>query len=280
MAGGEPTKGGVCTAADAQLCYKTCGPQSIGFKSETCTGGLYVEQSGCSFPDNMDYACYKIPMPVSATCPTTVPQASQACDVAECTPCNVGGLYADSGVRRRKATVSAPRQAARHSQVLCAELDGTGRAPLAQDASEPTGTTPCAWRGIWSQRSFSAVRSLAEGRPLRVDLRVRHRTALGPAPGVCGEARSNLLRTDVSEDICQTRPPIIVSRREQLGHAAHSIGAQGGKGRTVKLVSNGHNKAFVAGHLAIDSVILWGRRGTTLLRQRNAELYQKTGRAA
>ena len=49
MAGEAPTKGGVCTPSDTQLCYKTCGPLSIGFKSETCTGGVYVEQSGCSF---------------------------------------------------------------------------------------------------------------------------------------------------------------------------------------------------------------------------------------
>ena len=109
MAGGEPTKGGVCAPADSQLCYKTCGPQSIGFKSETCTGGLYVEQSGCDFPANADYACYKIPMPVSATCPAAVPQASQACDVAECTPCNVGGLYADSGGAQKEGYCVCPK---------------------------------------------------------------------------------------------------------------------------------------------------------------------------
>ena len=96
MAGEAPTKGGVCTAADTQLCYKTCGPLSIGFKSETCTGGLYVEQSGCSFPD-MDYACYKIPGTISVTCPESVPQASQACTVEPCTLCNVSGMYLDSG---------------------------------------------------------------------------------------------------------------------------------------------------------------------------------------
>jgi len=45
-AGPEPTKGGLCSAADTQLCYKTCGPKSIGFKSETCTGGSYQEQTG------------------------------------------------------------------------------------------------------------------------------------------------------------------------------------------------------------------------------------------
>jgi hypothetical protein len=97
MAGEVPTKGGVCTATDSQLCYKTCGPLSIGFKSETCTGGLYVEQSGCSFPAGQNYACYKIPPTISTTCPTTAPQASQACTVAECTLCNVGGTYLDSG---------------------------------------------------------------------------------------------------------------------------------------------------------------------------------------
>jgi hypothetical protein len=96
-AGEAPTKGGVCTATDSQLCYKTCGPLSIGYKSETCTGGLYVEQSGCSFPAGQSYACYKIPTSVSPTCPATTPQASQACTVAECTPCNVANQYLDSG---------------------------------------------------------------------------------------------------------------------------------------------------------------------------------------
>jgi len=95
MAGEVPTKGGVCTPTDAQLCYKTCGPQSVGFKSETCTNGLYVEQSDCSFPDG-DYACYKIPAAISATCPTATPKASQPCSVAECTLCNVAGNYLDS----------------------------------------------------------------------------------------------------------------------------------------------------------------------------------------
>jgi hypothetical protein len=95
-AGVAPTKGGACTATDSQLCYKTCGPQSIGFKSETCTGGIYAEQSGCSFETSMDYSCYKIPASVSATCPATAPQASQPCTVAPCTPCNVAGNYLDS----------------------------------------------------------------------------------------------------------------------------------------------------------------------------------------
>jgi len=95
-AGQPPAKGGACTADDPQLCYKTCGPQSIGFKSETCTNGAYVEQSGCSFPD-ADYACFKIPATVDASCPTMTPQATMPCEVAMCTPCSVGGSYLDSG---------------------------------------------------------------------------------------------------------------------------------------------------------------------------------------
>jgi hypothetical protein len=94
-AGQAPTKGGACTASDPQLCYKTCGPQSIGFKSETCTNGAYAEQSGCSFAD-MDYACFKIPATVDASCPTTAPQATMPCEVAACTSCSVGGNYLDS----------------------------------------------------------------------------------------------------------------------------------------------------------------------------------------
>ena len=95
-AGGmEPAKGIACTPADTQLCYRTCGPLSVGFKSETCAAGAYVEQTGCSFPDG-NYACYKIPAAISPTCPTTIPQASQPCSVAECTLCNVAGMYNDS----------------------------------------------------------------------------------------------------------------------------------------------------------------------------------------
>jgi hypothetical protein len=96
MAGPAPTKGGACTSSDPQLCYKTCGPESIGFKSETCTAGTYVEQSGCSFPPGMDYSCFKIPAMISAACPTTIPQAGMACTVAPCTLCNLNGAYLDS----------------------------------------------------------------------------------------------------------------------------------------------------------------------------------------
>jgi hypothetical protein len=95
-AGPAPTKGGACTASDPQLCYKTCGPESIGFKSETCTAGVYAEQSGCTFPTGKDYSCFKIPAMISSMCPTTEPQAGMACSVPDCTLCNLNGMYLDS----------------------------------------------------------------------------------------------------------------------------------------------------------------------------------------
>ena len=96
-AGLAPTKNGICTDADPQLCYKTCGPESIGFKSETCTASVYVEQSGCSFLTGVDFSCYKIPTTIDATCPTdAAPQASTVCTVATCTLCSLNGGYLDS----------------------------------------------------------------------------------------------------------------------------------------------------------------------------------------
>ncbi len=96
-AGVAPTKGGACTAADPQLCYKPCGPQNTGFKSETCTAGLYQEQSGCSFPAEADYSCFKIPTTQDATCPATTITASTACTTNMCTVCSDAmGNYYDS----------------------------------------------------------------------------------------------------------------------------------------------------------------------------------------
>ncbi|MBN1655273.1 MAG: hypothetical protein JXA30_16010 [Deltaproteobacteria bacterium] len=99
-AGEKPGKNINCTEGDIQLCYKACGPETkkyVGYKSETCTNGVYVEQSGCTFPAGVDYSCYKIPETMDATCPTTVPQATQECSVAACVVCNVGGKYLTSG---------------------------------------------------------------------------------------------------------------------------------------------------------------------------------------
>lgn len=93
--GSPPSKGGACEPTDPQFCYKTCGPQSIGFKSETCSSGVYVEGQ-CQFPAGGDYSCYAIPPTIDPACPATPPQASTECDVPACTPCNAGGTYLDS----------------------------------------------------------------------------------------------------------------------------------------------------------------------------------------
>lgn len=96
-AGPSPTKGGACTDADPQKCFKTCGPQSVGFKSETCSSGAYVEQSGCSFKADLDASCYKIPTTLDPSCPTAAPQSGMECTVAVCTPCSdAAGTYLDS----------------------------------------------------------------------------------------------------------------------------------------------------------------------------------------
>jgi hypothetical protein len=102
-AGVAPTKSGACTPDDPQLCYKTCGPVKEGAKSETCTGGVYAEMSGCTFDNAKNYMCYKVPAAANPACPTAAPpQASQACTVDVCNPCNTlgglpGGHYNDSG---------------------------------------------------------------------------------------------------------------------------------------------------------------------------------------
>jgi len=100
---GTVTKGGACSPADQQLCYKTCGPQATGVKAETCTtAGTYAEMSGCAFDPGRDYSCYKLPVAANAACPAGVtPQGSQPCDAAACTACNslqglIGGQYLDS----------------------------------------------------------------------------------------------------------------------------------------------------------------------------------------
>ena len=95
--GAVPSKGVNCTDADPAVCYKTCGPSSMGYKSETCSGGAYVESKTCSFPAG-DYSCYKVPAVISSACPTTTPKSGEVCTVAECTPCaDADGNYSDSG---------------------------------------------------------------------------------------------------------------------------------------------------------------------------------------
>jgi polygalacturonase len=100
-----------------------------------------------------------------------------------------------------------------------------------------------------------------------------------PAPGVCGAGDPNLPpEPTLPTDVCQT---LVADKtfpdENNLDTARIQAALSGCKGRTVKLVSNGNHNAFVAGHLAVDSVILWVDAGTTLYASRNAELYQKTG---
>jgi hypothetical protein len=119
-AAAEPTKGGACVAADPQLCFKTCGPEKAGVKSETCTGGVYAEMSGCSFDPAMSFACYKIPAAANTLCPAGTPQASTDCTVDHCVICNStgglpGGGYSDSG------------GAAKVGYCVCQQANSTGK---------------------------------------------------------------------------------------------------------------------------------------------------------
>jgi hypothetical protein len=96
MAGTAAGKGVACTAADVQLCSKTCGPEKKGVKSETCTNGAYAE-GDCQFDPSGSYMCYAIPATPDPTCPTTAPMASSACAIADCVVCGGTTGYTDSG---------------------------------------------------------------------------------------------------------------------------------------------------------------------------------------
>jgi hypothetical protein len=93
-------KGSPCDASSVQSCYRRCGPDSIGYKSETCQFGSYVEQSGCTFPTGANYSCYKLPPSLPKECPAAVPRAAQACQISACIACFGGSLgnpqYQDS----------------------------------------------------------------------------------------------------------------------------------------------------------------------------------------
>ena len=106
---GEPAcpstvaEGRECAPADVQFCYKSCGPEGVGVKSETCrSSGLYNEMVGCSYDLSRDYSCYRIPSAPSDGCGTPTPQAGQPCDVPACLVCNsrqglVDGEYFSAG---------------------------------------------------------------------------------------------------------------------------------------------------------------------------------------
>jgi len=98
---GEPAcapsveSGETCAPTDEQFCYKRCGPDGVGVKSETCqSSGLYTEMVGCAYDLSSDYSCYRIPSAPNVGCPSGQrPQAGRPCELARCTVCNsLGGL--------------------------------------------------------------------------------------------------------------------------------------------------------------------------------------------
>ncbi len=91
-----------CTSQDQQVCFKTCGPVSSGFKSETCTGGVYAEQPDCTFDSNCNFGCFKIPTVADATCPTTAITSGTPCTVSPCVVCggNTNPGYISSGSQK------------------------------------------------------------------------------------------------------------------------------------------------------------------------------------
>ena len=97
LAGEEILKGTPCTSADIKLCYRSCGPSQSGWKTETCTAGVYAE-GDCQFPAEGDYSCYKIPDVIDeGACGVTVPPAAtDPCGAPACTVCNVNGFYTDT----------------------------------------------------------------------------------------------------------------------------------------------------------------------------------------
>jgi hypothetical protein len=96
--GEEILKGTPCTAEDPKVCYRPCGPNQVGWKTETCTAGVYAE-GDCTFPEDKDYACYTIPDDIDeAACGVTEPPTATApCDAPLCMSCNLDGFYQDSG---------------------------------------------------------------------------------------------------------------------------------------------------------------------------------------
>jgi len=86
------SKGDTCGSSN-DSCNKSCGPDGVGFKLESCERAQYgtfvysEPTANCTFlPGN--YSCYAIPPTLPKDCPV-VPflQASQACTVAPCTVC-------------------------------------------------------------------------------------------------------------------------------------------------------------------------------------------------
>ncbi len=107
---GEPAclstvaKGGACTSVDQQVCYKTCGPEKTGVKSETCTGGVYYGDVRLHLRSGQGLLLLPDPdgRQLRPARRARRRMASTPCDVPHCTLCNslqgvVGGQYLDAG---------------------------------------------------------------------------------------------------------------------------------------------------------------------------------------
>jgi polygalacturonase len=97
---------------------------------------------------------------------------------------------------------------------------------------------------------------------------------------ICGEGDPNLPPEPRMPDVvCET---LVADKttpdesRLDTDRIQAALTACKGKG-AVKLVADGANNTFLAGHLEVDSVILWVDKGVTLYGSRNPDLFQKTG---
>lgn len=102
---------------------------------------------------------------------------------------------------------------------------------------------------------------------------------------VCGAGDPELegMEPSFPSDVCQT---LVANRyaddmsppsEENLDTARIQEALNACAGRAVKLVSEGSNNAFVAGHLNVNGVTLWVDKGVTLYMSRNPDLFQRTG---
>lgn len=104
-----PTKSGAaiaknvpCTAEDTQSCYVACGVMGLGYKLETCVGGVYTDNGWCMYDPGCDYSCFKLPDKPDPGCPTTEPAAPRhlsPCSLPPCVVCGVTSTEATTGFR-------------------------------------------------------------------------------------------------------------------------------------------------------------------------------------
>jgi hypothetical protein len=87
------TKGAACSE-EGLVCLKTCGPQSVGSKTEVCTAGVTVE-GACEFDcsdTSINWGCFAN-LGTAPECPAGT-QAAMPCTVPACEPC--AGAYLNS----------------------------------------------------------------------------------------------------------------------------------------------------------------------------------------